>query len=267
MVSSTPFPAERATLRSRDNPRYKEFKRLATVAAARAKSGLTLLDGVHLCTEWLAHCGAPQTCLVAEGALGHSEVARVVDQVERARVLVLDNALFAPLAQVEHGPGLLFVVAVPQPALPARITGPCVLLDRVQDPGNLGSILRSAAAAGVLRVICARGTVAAWSPKVLRAGMGAHFRLEIHEDGELAALLGSIDGPVMAMSSHATATLYAADLRGASWLFGNEGQGVAPDLMAAGVVPLAIPQPGGMESLNVAAAAAVCLFEQVRQTL
>ena len=260
-------PQPTKPIRSRDNPRYKEFKRLATVASARARSGLTLLDGVHLCGEWLAHCGQPQTCVVAQGALANQEVAALLSRVESARRVVLDDALFAPLAQVEHGPGLLFIVAVPRPALPARVAGPCVLLDRLQDPGNLGSILRSAAAAGVGRVLCAPGTVAAWSPKVLRAGMGAHFRLAIHEDCDLALLLPTIAGPVLAMSSHATASLYTADLTGASWLFGNEGQGVAPALMNAGVVPLVIPQPGGMESLNVAATAAVCLFEQVRQGL
>jgi TrmH family RNA methyltransferase len=250
---------------SRDNPRYKELKKLAGSSTARARAGQTLLDGVHLCSAWLASGAEPDTCIVGQSALSDTEVALLLERVDSARVLVLDDALFAPLSQVEHGVALLFVVNVPQPVAPARINEPCLLLDRLQDPGNLGSILRSAAAAGIRQVLCSSGCVAAWSPKVLRAGMGAHFHLEIFEDCDLQDWLVRIAPPVYAMSSHATASLYGSDVRQASWLLGNEGQGVSAELLASGVSTLLIPQPGGLESLNVAAAAAVCLFEQVRQ--
>ena len=255
-------------LSSRDNPRYKEWKRLATSAQERARAGLTLLDGVHLCQGWLERCGQPVACLVAAEALAHPEVAGLLPRVEARRVFVLEDKLFGPLAQVGHGVPLLFVVTVPRPVLPEPLTTPCVLLDRVQDPGNLGSILRSAAAAGIEHVLCSPGCVAAWSPRVLRAGMGAHFHVQVHEDCNLASAISTLArgaGPVLATSSHADAQLFARDVRTASWLFGNEGQGVDAALLGAGVQTVAIPQPGGMESLNVAAAAAVCLFEQVRQ--
>jgi len=141
-----------------------------------------------------------------------------------------------------------------------------VLLDGLQDPGNLGSILRTAAAAGIDRVFCGAGTVAAWSPKVLRAGMGAHFILEIVEDADLRALLAETRVPVFATSSHAAEPLYACDLtQPCAWLFGHEGKGVSAELLAYADKRVTIPQNPKIESLNVAASVAICLFEQVRQ--
>lgn len=253
---------------SRENPRYKELKRLAASPAARHQAGVTLLDGLHLCETWLNRLGMPAECIVAQSELAQGAVATLLERVDPGLIVVLDDALFGPLAQVEHGPRILFLIDVPQPVAPERLDGPWLLLDRVQDPGNMGSMLRSAAAAGIRHVLCSQGCVAAWSPKVLRAGMGAHFELSIHENADLADWLRRFDcirKPVCATSSHATGSLFETDVREASWLFGNEGQGVSAALLESGVQALRIPQPGGMESLNVAAAAAICLFEQVRQ--
>ena len=143
-----------------------------------------------------------------------------------------------------------------------------VVLDGLQDPGNLGSILRSAAGAGIEQVYCSAGTVSAWSPKVLRAGMGAHFLLEIFESVDLLALLSQTSIPVLATSSHTKKTIYQINLNHpVAWLFGHEGQGVAPALMALASETVTIPQKPEIESLNVAASAAICFFEQVRQRL
>ncbi len=253
---------------SRDNPRYKSLKQLAGSAAARRKAGRTLLDGVHLCAAWLEHAGIPELCVASESGLRHHEVAPIVEQCEAqgGACILLPDTLFQALSQVEHGVGLLFLIRTPQASLPARLDGDAVLLDGLQDPGNMGSILRSAAAAGVPLVVCGEGTVAAWSPKVLRAGMGAHFLLKIVENVSLGDLLDSACVPVLATSSHAERTLYEADLHGpVAWLLGNEGRGVDAGLLARATQRVAIPHPGAVESLNVAACAAVCLFEQVRQ--
>jgi TrmH family RNA methyltransferase len=140
------------------------------------------------------------------------------------------------------------------------------LLDNLQDPGNLGSILRSAAAAGIEYVFCSKGTAFAWSPKVLRAGMGAHFGLKILENVDLADLIGAAKIPVLATSSHVPERVYDMDLsQPVAWLFGHEGQGVSHDLLELATYRVSIPHLGTMESLNVAACAAICLFEQVRQ--
>lgn len=256
---------------SRDNPQYKELRRLADNAQARRKVGQSLLNGLHLCDTWLCQIGTPLLCVVGESALSNPEVSKIVQRCEKGdtRVVALSDALFHPLSQVEHGVALLFLVKTPlPPATPSALTQSSVLLDRVQDPGNLGSILRSAAAAGIKQVFCSTGTVQAWSPKVLRAGMGAHFMLEIFENAELAPLVEGATIPVIATSSHTEQSLYQLDLSApVSWLFGHEGQGVDKALLAAAKHRLAIPHVGDVESLNVAASAAVCFFEQVRQTL
>lgn len=253
---------------SRDNAHYKELKQLASSAQARRKAGQSLLDGVHLCKTWLQEAGLPVLCVVGERALQNLEVQEIVQRCEQgnARVISLSDALFTPLSQVENGIDLLFLISTPAPALPSHLSLSAVLLDQVQDPGNLGSIMRSAAAAGVKQIFCGHGTTQAWSPKVLRAGMGAHFVLEIFENVDLAALIASSQIDVVATSSHTDQVLYDLDFSSpVAWLFGHEGQGVDPALLAAASHRIAIPHLGNVESLNVAASAAVCFFEQVRQ--
>lgn len=253
---------------SRDNPLYKELKLLASSSQARRKTGRTLLDGIHLCQVYLQQVGAPPFCVANEISLGHPEVAAIVERCERAHVhcIVLPDALYAALSQVEHGIGLLFVVDTPRIQVPEKLAQSAVLLDNLQDPGNLGSILRSAAAAGIEHVFCSKGTAFAWSPKVLRAGMGAHFLLKIAENVDLEQLMDNSAVPILATSSHARQRVYDADLRQpVAWLFGHEGQGVSPELLARATSQVAIPHLGAVESLNVAASAAVCFFEQVRQ--
>jgi TrmH family RNA methyltransferase len=249
---------------------YKELKQLATSAQARRKAGRTLLDGIHLTEAYLQHGAKPILCVVSASALEHAEAAAVIRQCQGAGVqcVLLPDGQYQALSQVEHGVGLLFVIETPKAVMPAGLTQSAVLLDNLQDPGNLGSILRSAAAAGIRQIYCSEGSASAWSPKVLRAGMGAHFILDIFESVDLAALMATTQIPVLATSSYATQSIYQADLSGSlAWLFGHEGQGVAQDLLQLASQQVVIPHRGQMESLNVAAAAAVCFFEQLRQTL
>ena len=253
---------------SRDNPLYKELKQLAGSGGARRKAGRTLLDGVHLAQSYLQTAGQPQLCIVSESAKANAEVAAIlaVCDVARTPCIVFPDALYAGLSQVEHGVGLLFAIAVPQPVLPVALMQSAVLLDNLQDPGNLGSILRSAAASGIRQVFCSAGTASAWSPKVLRAGMGAHFLLDIFESVDLPLYARQAKVPLLATSSYAETSLFDVDLRQpVAWLFGHEGQGITQDLMACATTHIVIPHRGAMESLNVAAAAAVCFFEQLRQ--
>jgi TrmH family RNA methyltransferase len=253
---------------SRDNPLYKELKHLATSSQARRKASRTLLDGVHLCESYLQHVGLPPICVVSETAMLHAEVAVIIAHCEagNTQCISLPEALFHALSQVEHGVDVLFVIDTPQTEAPGVLTQSAVLLDNLQDPGNMGSILRSAAAAGIEQIFCSPGTVFSWSPKVLRAGMGAHFLLNIVENVDLATLIQSSKVPVLATSSHVRQRLYDIDLtQPVAWLFGHEGQGVADDLQALATHQVTIPQLGAIESLNVAASAAICFFEQVRQ--
>ncbi len=253
---------------SRDNPLFKELKQLAGSSQARRKEGRTLLDGVHLCQTYLQEVGMPRACVVSEASAAMPEVAAILQRCEEgaAQCIALPSALYENVSQVENGVGVFFLIDTPVPATPPGIVQTCVLLDRLQDPGNLGSILRTAAAAGIRQVYCARGTVLAWSPKVLRAGMGAHFLLEIFEHADLDTLIRDARIPVAATSSHAAQRIYDLDLRQpVAWLFGHEGQGADETLLGQAAYRVTIPHLGRIESLNVAASAAICLFEQVRQ--
>jgi TrmH family RNA methyltransferase len=257
------------SITSRDNPQYKELKLLATRPPARRKQRRTLLDGVHLCEAYLQHVGIPEICVVSDQGMAHSEVSKLVAECEsrQTQCLCLPEALYRALSQVENGVDLLFIVQTPDIQVAGKLDHAAVLLDNVQDPGNVGSILRSAAAAGIRHVYCGDGTVFAWSPKVLRAGMGAHFLLQIYESVELFGLVRDAAVPVLATSSHADRSIYEVDLkRPLAWLFGHEGQGVNAELLACATEKVVIPHRGAMESLNVAASAAVCFFEQLRQS-
>jgi TrmH family RNA methyltransferase len=259
------------TVSSRDNPFYKDLKQLATSSQARRKAGHSLLDGVHLCQSWLDLKGLPVHCVVSEAALANPEVASIVDRVEQGRgaVTALPDALFGAISQVENGINLVFVVDTPAPQAPAVLSESAVLLDGVQDPGNVGSILRSAGAAGIKQVWCSPGTAFCWSPKVLRAAMGAHFVLEIFENADLPALVRAARVPVLATSGYAAESLYdpALDLAGPlAWVLGHEGRGVSDELLNLASRRVAVPHAGQVESLNVAACAAVCFFEQLRQS-
>ena len=203
----------------------------------------------------------------AAGMDGNPEMAALAAQ---ASWLVLDDRLFDQLDIMPSPSPLLGVVETPRPARPASGSEhDLVILDRIQDPGNVGTILRTAAAAGIRTVLTTAGTAACWAPKVLRAGMGGHFVLDIHENiplDQLKAQVGEL--PLAGTVLQDGQSLYATDLRQPlAWVFGNEGEGIDPELQARLGCRLTIPQDPGVESLNVAASAAVCLFEQRRQRL
>jgi len=250
-------------IQSRDNAFFKALKRLAESGRERRKTGKTLLDGVHLVEAYEAAFGAVETLVVAESALAGGEVARFV---EGRDAVLLADVLMRELGLVDTPSGLLAVAAMPNSIAAVDLEKEAILLDGVQDPGNVGTLLRTAAAAGIKQALLAPGCAAAWSPKVLRAGQGAHFALAIHEDADLAGFMAAYRGTTAVTCLDGSTSLYEADWQGPlAWVFGAEGQGVSPALIAAARLRIRIPMPGAVESLNVAAAAAVCLFEAVRR--
>jgi RNA methyltransferase, TrmH family len=250
---------------SRHNPFFKTLLGLSGDSGARRDAGLVLIEGIHLCDAFLRSGGTPRQVIIGASALDDAEVIDLIDRTEVAEIYALDDPLFSSISQVGPGVAVLMIVEPARPPIPPSITWSAVLLDRLQDPGNVGSILRSTAAAGVSHVFLSTGCAGAWSPKVVRAGMGAHFHLNLFEDCDLHALRGRTALPWIATSPHAARSLYDADLGGdVVWLFGHEGQGLDDRLIDTGSA-VRVPQPGDIESLNVAASAAICLFEQVRQ--
>lgn len=255
------------TITSRDNPAIKRLHALAHSARDRRSEGRTLLDGAHLVQAAL-DAGWPLRELVAsDQGLGRAEIADLLERCASVPAIHLTDALFAHVSPVDTPSGLLAVIDLPAPPPTEAFTESLLVLDGVQDAGNLGTILRTGAAAGVRDVLLTPGCAQAWSPRVLRAGMGGHFCLRLHEHADVAVLLQGYPGQILATGLGAGAReLYETDLRGAvAWLFGAEGRGLSAGVAALATDTVVIPMPGAVESLNVAAAAAVCLFEQVRQ--
>ncbi len=250
-------------IESRDNPLVGQLRRLAESSREGRRTGMTLLEGLHLVLAYEAALGAVETLVVNDRGLGNSEIASYLRGRE---VVVLSDALFRALGDTETPSGLLAVAAIPSAvALPAKPMD-CVLLDGVQDPGNLGTLLRTAAAAGFSHVLMSSDCAAPWAPKVMRAGQGAHFALHIHDGADLMSFLAAYRGTVAATTLTSQASLWEAAFSGPiAWVFGSEGRGVRPELLELAGMRLHIPMAGGVESLNVAAAAAICLFETRRQ--
>ena len=280
-------------LTSRSNPLLVRLRKLASDPQAYRKQGQVWLEGEHLCNAYASR-GAP----IAQALIGESAWQRgpCRELALRAQaVAVMPDALMATLSNLDSPAPLAFVVAWPgaaaaraqgnagPPQVPLTAMGgglgaarpwglseirpaaPSIVLDRVQDAGNVGTMLRSAAAFGFTQVLALEGSAGLWSPKVLRAGMGAHFALHLVEGLDPFAL-SALAIPLLAADAHGATLLHEAQLPWpCAWVFGHEGQGIAPGVLLRCGNALRIAQPGGEESLNVAAAAAVCMYESVRQ--
>ena len=247
---------------SRDNPLLVRLRRLAQDGGAYRRLGQVWLEGQHLCSALRVRGGAAEQAVISEA--GWQDPALRGLAAWAAKVCIVPAPLFASISGLESPAAMGFVLALPDtPAIAPHAA--TVVLDRLQDAGNVGSILRSAAAFGVQQVLALKGTAALWSPKVLRAGMGAHFSLRLVEGLDEAALQ-ALRVPLVATSSHAGDELPNVSLPSpCAWVLGHEGQGVSADLLQRCLLQVRIPQPGGEESLNVAAAAAVCLYESARR--
>lgn len=254
------------TITSADNPRFRELSKLRQSGRERRKSGLALLEGIHLVQAWHQHRGPPEQLIVNEDRRGDAEVTALLAALAPLEAVTFSAKLFARLSSVDTPTSVLAVIRAPvHNKIPAQ-PGACVILEDIQDPGNLGSILRSTAAAGLREVYLSQHCADAWSQRVLRAGMGAHALLDIHDGIDPGELAQRHPGRIIATHLHAQQSIFDTDLQGSIGLvFGNEGAGLSRAVLDAATEIVAIPMPGATESLNIAAAAAICLFERVRQ--
>lgn len=251
---------DRPVIRSRANPQFRSLLKIATSSRERRKTGKTLLDGEHLLQAYEQAIGAPELLIVTP------QTEHLTRRHGNVRSITLAELLFAELSPVETPSGVLALIDRPRLSEPSA--GSMIALEAVQDPGNLGAILRSAAAAGFTRTLLSPACADAWAPKTLRAGMGAHFVIQIEERVALTARLSQTGLPLFALTLNATQQLYQTDLRGnVIFMFGNEGAGLSDELAALAMTRVSIPMRGAVESLNVAAAVSVCCFEKMRQEL
>jgi len=252
---------------SRDNPEYRRLLRLSQSAAERRDSGLTVLDGIHLTQAYLAAFGtAGVEVFVRETALEKPEIQALAG-VGGTRTTVLADRLFDAAASVDTPTGVVSIApVVTLGGAESSEDGLLVLVDGVQDPGNLGSILRSAAAAGAWAAWVSEGSADPWSPKCLRGGMGAQFRLPVRSRVDLLAAVSNTRHRVLAADSVVGDSVYTADLSGAVAIaIGSEGAGVSEPMLARTDGRIKIPMQPGFDSLNAAAAAAVIFFEWRRR--
>ena len=253
---------------SRHNERLREVARLIESSRDRRKSGRCVLEGAHLIDVYTSRIGLPETLVVVDDRLDDPTIATLVARVSSSRVLAVPRTLYADLGTLPPDVATLAVVTTPRitPATPGRF---CLLLEDVQDPGNVGSMIRSAAAAGVDQVVLSPHCAFAWSPKVLRAGPGAHFLTTLVEGvvvGEWVDAFRAAGGRLVATVVSDAPSIYGADLSGRIALaIGSEGAGLSQALLDRSDVRVAIPMAAGSESLNAAAAAAIVMFEATRQ--
>lgn len=250
-------------IRSRQNAKIKQIAKLTTEAKARRQAGLTVLDGVSFVRDYITKFGQPQLLLVDETKQ---------DRAQAVLELASDYTLVAPevmklISPVKTNAGVLAVVKVPTEQSFQPTGQSIILIDQVQDPGNLGAICRLALAVGISDMVLADGSVDAFSPSVIRASAGSVFDLNLYQKTDLAQFMAEYpDYQFIATSSHAEKNVFELDLTGKiGWLVGNEGAGVSPQLLRLATLTTKIPQSEQLESLNLAMATTVCLYEQYRQ--
>ena len=244
---------------SRDNAFVKDLKKLAHGSTEYRKQRRIWAEGDHLLRAAIARGVQPALGVFSESfwPLAPVEYAQAA-----AKNIVLSDLLYDSVSSLESPARMGFVFDLPETP-PVQAMAASVILDRVQDAGNVGAMLRSASAFGFKQIIAIKGTAALWSPKVLRAGMGAHWGLQLIEAADLNSL-DDLSVPMLVTSSHRGSYLHQALSKKelpmpCAWVFGHEGQGVCTELEALANQHLRIAQPGGEESLNVATAAAICL--------
>jgi len=253
-------------LESRDNPKIKHLRGLIEQNTYRKKQGQTVLEGTHLSLAWLHEGKKINSIFTTERALEHPDFEKIFLKYTGI-VFVISESQYKDLSTLGTTLACLAIVDIPSSSHALQFDQDTLILENVQDPGNVGTLLRSAAAAGIEQIVCTKGSASLWSPRVLRAGMGAHFTLQTYENASLEDLLERFKIPVYVTSSHRSDSLYSKDLSTACvWILGNEGQGVSEYALERAQA-VAIPQPGGQESLNVAIAGSVCFFEMVRQRI
>jgi TrmH family RNA methyltransferase len=254
-----------STPRSRDNPRVRRWHALAHDARTRHAERHALIEGAHLLAAYLAAGGRPKAVLVSESGGAKPEIAGLV---RRAAIepVTLPDALLRWVADAATPTGLAAEISLPEGTMDIAQATHAVFLDGVQDAGNVGAILRCAAAFGVDTAVLGRGCADAWSPKVLRAAMGGHFALRIAEAPDLVAALAQFRGRLICAVPSGGEPPASLDLGGAlGWILGAEGQGVSQAAAARAAIRVSISLAPGVDSLNVAAAAAILFYERARQ--
>jgi TrmH family RNA methyltransferase len=233
----------------------QRWTKLQRDSRLRRSERRVVVEGPHLIAAAVRAGLQPMAFFATEDALAKPEIARLLG---RAQPVFVSAGVFASIVDAETPQGIAAEIEIPR----LDRLGTTVFLEGVQDPGNVGAIVRSAAAFGAGTIVLDRQCADPWAPKVLRAGMGGHFALGIRQADDLAAAIRGFQGQVLCGTVRGGVSLRDVVFAGeTAWIFGREGAGVSPDLEALATTRVSIPMAQGTESLNVAAAAAICLYE------
>lgn len=250
-------------LTSKDNPRVRHWRQLAGDARYRRAQKRALIEGPHLLAAALQQGCKLVALLAIEEGSNDREIRGLIAQ-SGLRPVLLTESVFRSIVEAETPQGVAAEIAIPAKGDAAGVG--TVFLEGVQDPSNVGAIVRTSAAFGVGRILLDRNCADPWSPKALRAGMGGHFALQIQETGDLGAELQAFKGTVAAAVARGGVVLSEAALRSPmGWVFGAEGRGLSEAILKKAALRVTVPIADGTESLNVAAAAAICLYETNRK--
>lgn len=258
------------------SPENEQLKliRALQLRKRREAHGKMLLEGVRFLEEALEAGVQLELAAYSPRVMANQRGQRLVEAVRQVcpTVLAVTDTLMEKLAGTDSPQGVLAVAGIPEFGLEdlEAGAGSClVVLDGLQDPGNLGTIVRTAAAAGAGGLILGKGTVDLYNPKVLRATMGAVFRLPVLTGVELPGVLGWLKkrDVRLAAADPRSARLYFEEdyTKPTAFLIGNEGSGLSPEVSALAEVRVAIPMASGVESLNAAVSAGLLMYEAVRQ--
>ena len=251
--------SERIT--SRKNPLMTQIRKLASSRSARREQGLFLGDGLKLLEEALRWEAPLTTVVVTEGTA-------LPPVPESVRLVEVPGDVMASISPMESPQGALFLCRMPDITPPDRWEGKrCLVLDGLQDPGNVGTIWRTADALGADGLLLVNGCADPWNPKTVRATMGACFRLPVYETtvSTLPQLLEKAGLPLYATALREdTVDIKTADLSRSAVVIGSEGKGISRELLELSQKTLKIPMRERCESLNAAAAAAIVLWEMGR---
>ena len=247
---------------STSNQQVKDWKKLHT-RKERKKTSTYIVEGFHLVEEALEQKKSDiQKIIVREDILTNDTYLAM--NIDAKKVTTVSEQVAAEISDTEANQGIFAVIAIKIAEFPELVHGPFLLLDAVQDPGNVGTMIRTAHAAGFQGVILGKGTVDLYNSKTLRSAQGSHFHIEVY-DGDLSDFISRLKNQGIkiygtALNEEAESYKMINENQSFALMVGNEGSGISSDLMALVDQNIYIPMKGQSESLNVAIAASILMF-------
>ena len=254
-------------IESKENSFFKNIKKLKE-KKFRVKEGKFLLEGLRLVEEAIKAEAKIETIIIDEKVKNKILEENYIKRFDEKKIIILSSSLFIQLTQTETPQGVIAIVKNPEAKL--NLEGSFyVVCDKVQDPGNLGTIIRTSHAAGVDGIILTKGSADIYNDKTLRSTMGSIFYVPVFYDDEDFTTIKELQAKgfsLVVTSLQESRDFFEEDLKGKTMVtVGNEGNGVSNEVMNLSNKRVKIPMPGGAESLNVAIATSIILFEKVRQ--